>query len=113
MYKLLATRQIELNERMTEMPTAENSTQMFYELLDLNKTIRTYVNSILDQNVATEHDAHEDQFNPERLLVVCTDTWYLIACIIDQKKMEEHLSDLFTLAYDIERSQDAMYKEFF
>ena len=26
MYKLLATRQIELNERMTDMPTAENST---------------------------------------------------------------------------------------
>ena len=113
MYKLLATRQIGLNERMTEMPTAENSTQMFYELLDLNKTIRTYVNSILDQNAATQHDAHEDQFNPKRLLAVCTDTWYLIACIIDQKKTEEHLSDLFTLAYDIEQSQDAMYEEFF
>ena len=69
MYKLLATRQIELNERMTDMPTAENNTQMFYEVLDLNKAIRTYINSILDHNVATQHDAHEDQFNAERLLV--------------------------------------------
>ena len=41
MYKLLATTQIELNERMTDMPTAENSTQMFYEVLDLNKAIRS------------------------------------------------------------------------
>ena len=113
MYKLLATRQIELNERMTDMPTAENSTQMFYQVLDLNKAIRTYFNSILDHNVATQHDAYDDQFNAERLLAVCTDTWYSIACIIDQEKPEEHLSDLFILAYDIEQSQDAMYKEFF
>ena len=113
MYKLLATRQIELNERMTDMPTAENSTQMFYEVLDLNKAIRTYINSILDHNVTTQHDVHEDQFNAERLLAVCTDTWYLIACITDQQKPEEHLSDLFTLAYDIEQSQDAMYEQFF
>ena len=98
---------------MTDMPTAENSTQMFYEVLDLNKAIRTYVNSILDHNVAMQHDAHKDQFNAERLLAVCTDTWYLIACIIDQQKPEEHLNDLFTLAYDVEQSQDAMYEEFF
>ena len=113
MYKLLATRQIELNERMTDMPTAENSTQLFYKVLDLNKTIRTYVNSILDHNVTTQHDAHEDQFNAKRLLAVCTDTWYFIACIIDQQKPEEHLSDFFTLAYDIEQSPDAMYEQFF
>ena len=84
MYKLLATRQIELNERMTDMPTAENSTQMFYEVLDLNKAIRTYVNSILDHNIAMQHD----QFNAERLLAVCTDTWYLIACIMISKSQK-------------------------
>lgn len=113
MYKLLATRQIELNQRITDMPTDENIQQIFYEMLDVNKTIRTYVNIIIDPNIATKHDAHEEEFNSHRLLAVCTDTWYLIACIIDHQKKQQHLSDLFTLAYDIEQSQDTIYEEFF
>ena len=70
---------------------------------------------IIDPNITTKHDVHEEEFNTHRLLAVCTDTWYLIACIIDRQKMEEHLSDLFTLAYDIdlEQSQDTIYEELF
>ena len=93
MFKLLATRQIELNQKITDLPTALNVTQIFYKMLDVNKTIRTYVNTILDPNIATQHHAHEEEFNTHRLLAVCTDTWYLIACIIGHEKMEEHLSD--------------------
>ena len=102
---------------MTDMPTAENTTEMFYELLDLNKTIGRMSIVFLITTSPLNMMRMKSNLMPigyfVKLLAVSTDTWYLIACIIDHQKTEKHLSDLFTLAYDMEQSQDAMYEEFF